>query len=91
MATDGSKLGFPPGVRFELRPLAAGGCVLTIVKLPSPPAAGLLYRYTFMMFRVLMTVDPKVPLDWKAMNFPLALIDGLRLSVAAVVSVIRVV
>ena len=43
------------------------------------------------MFRLLMTAVPKVPVDSKAMNLPLALIDGLRLSDAPEVSVTRVV
>src|SRR5205807_2763028 len=43
------------------------------------------------MFRLLRTLLPNVPVESKAMNFPLALIDGSRLWVAAVVSVTRLV
>src|SRR5438270_9004029 len=43
------------------------------------------------MFRLLMTPVPKVPVDSKEMNLPLALMEGLRLSDAPGVSLTRLV
>src|SRR5207248_4824156 len=72
-------------------PLGPGGWVLTMTKLPSPPASGLLHRYTLRMFRLLGIVLPNVPVESKATNFPLALIDALRLGAAPAPSVTRLV